>query len=96
MKNKGQIRLRVDVPNTHPWSDLFAYANRSSNSCTHLSSDPNSVLFNNKIYVPHPETQRTQTYHFQAVKKLFRLPRMYLLPIVEIWLGRLPVFGGAT
>ena len=46
-----------------------------------------SVLFNNKIYAPHPETQRTKTNHFPAVNKLFRLPEMYLLPTVEIRIG---------
>lgn len=43
-----------------------------------------SVLFNNKIYAPHPETQTTKTDHFPAFNKLFRLPEMYLLPTVEI------------
>lgn len=33
-----------------------------------------SVLFNNKIYAPHPETQTTKTDHFPAFNKLFRLP----------------------
>lgn len=41
MKNKGQIRLRVDVPNTHPWSDLLTYSDSCSDSSTHCGSNPN-------------------------------------------------------
>lgn len=128
MNIKGQIKLRVDAVNTHPWLELFPYSYSCSYSSTYLGSNPNldfshdvtfkfnkkevysparfepplllaavrakvrykvnhfvvSVLFNNKIYAPHPETQTTKTDHFPAVNNLFRLPGMYLLPTVEI------------
>lgn len=41
MNIKGQIKLRVDAVNTHPWLELFPYSYSCSYSSTYLGSNPN-------------------------------------------------------